>query len=311
MRRLVVILVCLIACSAPTTPDGPQTTVRVSPRSSTINVGASEQLGAATLDAAGDSTGVAAVTWTSSASSVASVSSDGVVTGLAPGVTTVIAANNDGPQDSAHVTVVAEACNGIAHVAHMQGTATFAFTYSALLGTVQYVVHDSSSMTFTADALGTGPNGQLLWLGSATGNGGQHETRTDHTSETVETLEGSGALVVSGINLSHMFVAVDLATCSYTLEGNPYIDVTETPQPGDLGPVWIGWFRTAPAPLGPDSHSGVLATHSVDWLGPNYNAGATGWYVPLGFSSDYFSDGAADDGSIGNATISYSVTRGS
>jgi hypothetical protein len=51
--------------------------------------------------------------------------------------------------------------------------------------------------------------------------------------------------------------------------------------------------------------------HPVDWLGPNYNAGATGWYVPLGFSSDYFSDGAADDGTIGSATVTCSVTRGS
>ena len=42
MRRLVaVMLVCLVACSAPTIPDGPlPTTVRVSPRSATINVGA-------------------------------------------------------------------------------------------------------------------------------------------------------------------------------------------------------------------------------------------------------------------------------
>ena len=309
MRWLVVILVCVAACSAPTTQDRPQTTIRVSPPSSTINVGGSEQLSAATLDDAGDSTGVAVVTWTSSASSVASISSAGVATGLAPGVTTVIASTNDGPQDSAHITVVAEACNGIAHAAHLQGTATFTFTYSALLGNVQYVAHDTSTMTFTADALGTGPIGQLLWLGSATGTGGEHEVRTDHTSETVETLSGNGALVVSGTNLSHVFVAVDLATCSYTLEGNPYIDVTETPQPGDLGPSWIGWFRTAPAPLGSDSHSGVLATHSVNWLGPVYNTEASGWYVPLGFSSDYFGDGAADDGSLGTATISYSLTN--
>jgi hypothetical protein len=311
MRRLVVTIVCIVACSAPTTQDKPQTTIRVSPPSSTINVGGAEQLSAATLDAAGDSTGEAVVTWTSSASSVASISSNGIATGLAPGVTTVIASTNDGPQDSAHITVVTEACNGIAHVAHLQGTATFAFTYSALLNNVQYVVHDTSTMTFTADALGTGPTGQLLWVGAATGTGGEHESRTDNFSGTVETLEGSGALVVSGTNLSHVFVAVDLATCSYTLEGNPYIDVTETPQPGDLGPSWIGWFRTAPTPLGPDTHSGVLATHSVDWLGPVYNTTAAGWYVPLGFSSDYFGDGAADDGSSGTATVSYSVTRGS
>jgi len=312
MRRIVVVLMCMVACSAPTTPDGPptQSNIRVSPSSATIGVGQMEPLSAATLDAAGDSTGVAAVTWTSSASSIASVSSDGVATGLAPGVTTVVAATSSGTRDSAQITVVADACNGIAHAAHLQGTATLTFTYSALLSSVQYVANNSATMNFTADAHGSGLNGQLLWIGSSTGTGSEHETRTDHVSDQVQTLAGDGALVVSDVGLSHVFVFVDLATCNYTLEGVPYIDVTESPEPGDLGPSWIGWFRTAPTPLAPGTGSGSLATHSVNWMGPNYVA-ATGWYVPLGFSSDYFSDGAPDDGSAGTATVTYSVTRGS
>ncbi len=312
MRRLVVLLACIVACGAPGNPDGPhtQSSIRVSPRSATIDVGQLEPLSAATLDDAGDSTGVAVVTWTSSASSIASVSSDGIATGLAPGVTTVVAATSDGTRDSAQITVVADACNGIAHVAHLQGTASLSFTYSALLGSVQYVANNSATMNFTADAHGAGANGQLLWIGSATGTGSEHETRTDHVSNDVKTISGDGALVVSDVGLSHVFVFVDLATCTYTLEGVPYIDVTESPEPGDLGPSWIGWFRTAPTPLASASHSGSLAMHSVTWLGPNYLA-ATGWYVPLGFSSDYFSDGAPDDGSAGTPTVSYSVTRGS
>ena len=309
MRRLVIILACLVACSAPTTPDRLPATVRVSPRSATINVGGSEQLSAAALDAAGDSTGLASVTWTSSASSVASVNSDGLVTGVARGVTMVVASTSDGPQDSAQITVIEGACNDIAHAAHLQGTATFTYTYSTLLNSVQYAGNDASSMTFTANLLGAGQNNQVLWIGSATGDGSEHETRTDHVSGDVTTLTGSGGLIVSDINLSHVIIAVDLATCKYTLEGNPYIDLVESPTPGDLGPSWIGWFRTAPTALGSGSHSASLATHSVEWLGPNY-AGGTGWYVPLGFSSDYFSDGAPDDGSLGTATISYSVTSG-
>jgi hypothetical protein len=42
------------------------------------------------------------------------------------------------------------------------------------------------------------------------------------------------------------------------------------------------------------------------WFG---SATGVGWYVPLGFSSDYFSEGTPDDGSAGSLTISYSVTR--
>ena len=45
----------------------------------------------------------------------------------------------------------------------------------------------------------------------------------------------------------------------------------------------------------------------ASWLGPNYT-GSGGWYVPLGFSSDYFSEGAPDNGSAGAASITYEVT---
>lgn len=311
MRRMAVVVACLVACGAPGAPDGPhtQSSIRVSPHSATIDVGQTESLSAATLDDAGDSTGVAAVTWTSHASSIASVSSEGVATGVAPGVTMVVAATSDGTRDSAQITVVAEACNGIAHAGHLQGTAAFTFTYAATLGDVQYAVNNGATMTFTADALGAGPNNTFIWIGSSTGTGTEHETRTDHFSNQVETLTGDGALVVSDIDLSHVIISVDLSTCNFTLEGVPYIDVTESPDPGDLGPSWIGWFRTAPTLLTPGTGSGALATHSADWLGANYQT-ATGWYVPLGFSSDYFSDGAADDGSTGTATLtSYSVSR--
>jgi hypothetical protein len=310
MRRFVLMLVCVVACSAPTPPDGPQATVRVSPHSATISVGQTAQLSAATFDAAGDSTGLATVTWTSSTSSVGSVTSDGVVTGVSPGVTMVVAANSSGPQDSAQITVVDTPCDRLAHALRLQGTASFTFVFSAMLNSVQYVAHDTATMTFAADLAGSGTSSKRVYIGSATGSGGEHETRTDLVSHDVTTLSGSGPLVVSDINLSHVIIAVDLSACTYTLEGNPYIDVTESPTPGDLGPSWIGWFRTAPEPLNLNVHSASLATHSVLWLGPNYT-GATGWYVPLGFSSDYFSDGAPDDGSAGTSTISFSLTGAS
>ena len=250
MRRLIVVLAFAVACGAPTTPDGPQTLtkIRVNPRSATIGIGETQSLSAATLDSAGDSTGLASVTWTSSASLVASVSNEGVTTGLAPGVTTVIATASGGRRDSARITVVEDACDGIAHAAQLQGTATFTFAFATQLGSVQYAVSDGSTMTFTADAGGPGQNGHQLWFGSATGTGSEQETRTDHESNTVQTLTGDGPLVVRGIDLSQHVINVDVSACTYTLEGNPYIDVTASPTGGDLGPSWIGWFRTAPTP---------------------------------------------------------------
>jgi MFS family permease len=101
MRRLVIVLLLTVACSAPTTPNEARTGLRVRPSNSTIVVGQSVSLNATTVDALGDSIGVATVTWVSSKPSVASVSDAGVATGLAAGVTTVIATTSKGAKDSA------------------------------------------------------------------------------------------------------------------------------------------------------------------------------------------------------------------
>jgi Bacterial Ig-like domain (group 2) len=311
MRTFIAIfLLGLAACSAPTPPLGPQTHVRVSPRTSTITVGQGVALTAATIDSTGDSVGVATVTWNSSAPSVASVTSGGVVSGVAPGVATVVASTERGQRDSAVITVIAAICGGVGQAAQLHGTATFTYQYQATLNDVTYAANDQATMTFTVDATGPDGHGGQFWMGASTGNGSEQESRTDNQTGEVQTLSGSGALIVQDINLSHAIVDVDLNTCRYTLEGVPYIDVTETPSPGDLGPSWIGWFRTAWTPLDTATHAQPLATHSAVWLGPNYNAGATSWYVPLGFSTDYFSNGAPDDGSAGTVSVTYSIARG-
>jgi hypothetical protein len=177
---------------------------------------------------------------------------------------------------------------------------------------VTYAASDTAMMTFALDSAGPDLNGHRLWFAGATGSGSEDEKRTDNSTDPVhiQTLTGSGPLVVSDINLSHVVVSVDMATCEYTLEGVPYVNVTESPTPGALGPSWIGWFRTASTPLD-STRSDSLATHSVTWLTPNYTTAANRWYVPLGFSSDYFGEGAADDGSTGAVRITYEVTAGS
>ena len=62
-------------------------------------------------------------------------------------------------RDSAQITIVEGACNGITHAAQLQGTATFTFTHSTQLGSAQYIVNDGATMTFTADSAGPGQNG--------------------------------------------------------------------------------------------------------------------------------------------------------
>src|SRR5579862_9683761 len=110
MRRLALVLLWIVACSAPTTPNEARTGVRVRPDNTTIFVGQSVPLSAATVDAVGDSIGVATVMWVSSAPSVASVSDAGVATGLAAGVAKVIATTSNGAKDTATIIVNASGC---------------------------------------------------------------------------------------------------------------------------------------------------------------------------------------------------------
>ncbi len=323
MRRLVLVLLWIVACSAPTTPNEIRTGLRVRPSTSTILVGQSVSLNATTVDALGDSIGVATVTWASSKPSVASVSDAGVATGLAAGVTTVVATTTKGAKDSATIIVNASGCFNLLRSPHLHGRADFSYYYTATFDSVEYKMHDLAATDFIVDSVGgIDPTGHRLWIGATTGTGDVADVRTDERTGQVEKINGFGPTIADGINLSHVIVSVDTASCAYTIEAVPYIDLSETPQPGDLGPAWFGWARTpvtpidtaverdtSEFPLDTGTIQATLAVHSADWLGVNY-VGTAGWYVPLGFSSDYFSAGAPDDGSAGTATMRYFLRRG-
>jgi hypothetical protein len=191
------------------------------------------------------------------------------------------------------------------------------------LDSVEYKMHDIAATDFIADSTGgVDPTGHRLWMGATTGSGDVEDVRTDERTGQVKKINGFGNTISDGINLSHVIVSVDTASCAYTIEAVPYIDLSETPQPGDLGPAWFGWVRTpvtpidtaverdtSEFPLDTGTIQATLAVHSVNWLGANY-FGTNGWYVPLGFSADYFSAGAPDDGSAGTATVRYFLRRG-
>lgn len=84
----------------------PVASVTVSPTAPTIMVGATTQLSASTLDASGNALTGRAVTWTSSNTAIASVSSTGLVTGLTVGGPVTITATSEGKSGSASVTVI-------------------------------------------------------------------------------------------------------------------------------------------------------------------------------------------------------------
>src|SRR5205809_2966603 len=87
-------------------PSRSVASVAVTPASATIQVGQTQQLAATLKDASGNTLSGRGVSWSSSNSSVATVSSSGLVTGLAAG-SAVITATSEGKSGTATLTVVA------------------------------------------------------------------------------------------------------------------------------------------------------------------------------------------------------------
>ncbi|HTI05340.1 MAG TPA: Ig-like domain-containing protein [Gemmatimonadales bacterium] len=92
--------------SAITVTVVPVATVTVSPATGTLNIGATLQLTAVTKDSAGNVLTGRVVTWSSSATGLATVSSAGLVTSLAAGSVT-ITATSEGKSGSSAITVSA------------------------------------------------------------------------------------------------------------------------------------------------------------------------------------------------------------
>lgn len=86
-------------------PPAEVVSVTVAPASATINVNATVPLTATALDANGQPVAGTAFTWTSSAPDIASVSVNGVVTGVAPGDASIRAAAPNGVSGSSAITV--------------------------------------------------------------------------------------------------------------------------------------------------------------------------------------------------------------
>jgi uncharacterized protein YjdB len=97
-----------VSASVPVTvtapAPGPLHTITVSPSSPTVNVGSTTTLTATARDASGSVLPGTAITWQTGNAAVATVSSSGVVTGVAPG-TVAITASSGGVTGSATVTV--------------------------------------------------------------------------------------------------------------------------------------------------------------------------------------------------------------
>lgn len=104
IARSIVTLAFIAACDSSTKPI-PVASVVVSPNVATLIAGVPQQLTASTRDSKGVELTGRSVTWSSTATSTATVSSSGLVTTLAPGVAT-IQATSEGIVGSANITVL-------------------------------------------------------------------------------------------------------------------------------------------------------------------------------------------------------------
>jgi YVTN family beta-propeller protein len=160
-RGLAVLI--LGACSSTTGPTVDR--IVVTPVAVTLAPGATQLLSVDVLDAAGQPIAGATVTFQSGNSTIATISAAGLVTGVAPGVTTVTA--RSGPA-SATITVTVTAANPGAgsleltpDTAFLQGTQTLQLTVAVYdtLGNpmpgapVQYVSRDPTIVTVTTTGL--------------------------------------------------------------------------------------------------------------------------------------------------------------
>jgi uncharacterized protein YjdB len=93
----------------------PVASVRITPSTATVTIGATTQLSAATLDASGATLSGRTVTWTTSDGTKATVSQAGVVTGITAGTVT-ISATSENVIGTASVTVTAPSNGPVATV---------------------------------------------------------------------------------------------------------------------------------------------------------------------------------------------------
>lgn len=115
------LVVASAACSGDPTGPAPVAVVSVTPGAHTMFVGEEIRLTATVTDAKGRTLGDRTVTWSVEPTAIATVTSDGRVTGMAPGVVRV-AAESEGKRDHATITIQARPPAPVATVAVTPGT---------------------------------------------------------------------------------------------------------------------------------------------------------------------------------------------
>jgi uncharacterized protein YjdB len=197
----------------------PVASVTVAPASATVSVGSTQQLTATTRDAGGNVLTGRAVTWSSSNTSVATVSASGLVTAQAGGTAT-ITATSEGKSGTASITV--NGSSAVATVGVAPATATV-----AVGGTRQYTatLRDAQGNVLTGRTVTWSSSNTAVATVSASGLVTAQAGGTATITATSEGKSGSASITVNGSS-AVATVTVEPASVSIPLGSNRQLTAT-------------------------------------------------------------------------------------
>jgi uncharacterized protein YjdB len=250
----------------------PVATVEVSPSTASVVIGQTTQLAAIPRNVRGQALTGRTVIWTSSSSAIATVSTTGVVSGVAPG-TAVIIASVEGKQGSATVTVRA------VPVASVTVSPASAST----------IVGQSVTLTATTkDAAGNTLNGRIVgWTSSNT---------------SIATVTASG--VVTGVASGTATITASSegisGSATVTVGATPVASVTVAPTSAS---VLVGQTATLTATL-KDANGNVLTGRAITWTTSSASvASVSAAGVVTGVSAGTATITATSEGKSASATV--------
>ncbi|HKC47975.1 MAG TPA: Ig-like domain-containing protein [Gemmatimonadales bacterium] len=272
----------------------PVATVTVSPATASVAVGATVQLAATTKDANGNVLTGRSITWSSGATGTATVSSGGLVTGVAAGTAT-ITATSEGKSGTATITVTASAPPPVATVTVSPASASVAVGSTIqLTATTKDAggnVLTGRTITWSSNATSIAPvNGTGLVTGGAAGSATITATSEGKSGTSAITVSGgtSGTVVFVGAgDISDCGNDNDEATAKlldgiagtvYTLGDNVYSNGTATEFSQCYDPTWGRHkARTKPAP-GNHDYNTAGATGYFGYFGALAGPSGRGYY---------------------------------
>ena len=292
-------------------------TLQVTPASGTVQPGGTFPFTVVARNGAGQVIAAPAVTWATSSTSIATVSSSGLATGVAKG-TAFITASARGVTSTPGVLTVADAagaCDGIGAVQSWQATLDYQY---GVRGTTEggFEVNSDNKGNVTATLTAQSPQIEplLVWKGKLNGTASLHETKSGSSSD-VTKLDGEGQVVTIALGYEPtMSLIVDTRNCSYRMTAIMTLSLRRTE---------FGQTTTLEAPvatvqvgqntaLGPwkqlnlsDLAEGGYPGHSELWLGahPDKNG-----FAALGFATE-LTKRSFEEPNVGNATVSWSIIR--